>query len=133
MLQIKCKASTFIRNCISLTRVSLLIFLVVKGPLNISATYKKYLRQEILIHLICLFFSDLLDNVVTFRKADATIRLATFETEPSCDIWFQFKTTAIDGVIMHNTGERDYIKVELASKYIQAMLFRILTGSNFGA
>ncbi|KAJ8307535.1 hypothetical protein KUTeg_015619 [Tegillarca granosa] len=64
--------------------------------------------------LICTG-DNLLDNVVTFRKADATIRLATFETEPSCDIWFQFKTTAINGVIMHNTGDRDYVKIELAN------------------
>jgi len=59
--------------------------------------------------------------VITFRKADATIKLATFEAEPSGDIWFQFKTTATDGVIIHNIGDSldgdaDFIQVELASK-----------------
>ncbi|KAK3105727.1 hypothetical protein FSP39_004342 [Pinctada imbricata] len=58
---------------------------------------------------------DLLDNVITFRKADATIQLATFEAEPSGDIWFQFKTTATDGVMVHQTGDPDFVKVALAN------------------
>ncbi|ESO94302.1 hypothetical protein LOTGIDRAFT_118711, partial [Lottia gigantea] len=56
---------------------------------------------------------DLFDNVVTFRKADATIEFATFEAENAGDIWFQFRTTTTDGVMIHNTGPVDFIEVRL--------------------
>ncbi|KAL5009720.1 hypothetical protein ScPMuIL_012025 [Solemya velum] len=56
---------------------------------------------------------NLFDNVVTFRKADATLEFGTFEAENSGDIWFQFKTTARDGVMIHNTGPRDFIQVRI--------------------
>jgi contactin associated protein-like 2 len=62
-------------------------------------------------------FVDLLDNVITFRKADASIHLSTFEAEPSGDIWFQFKTTAFDGIMVHQSGKPDFIKIAIASKY----------------
>ncbi|XP_060068811.1 neurexin-4-like [Ylistrum balloti] len=62
---------------------------------------------------------NLLDNVITFRKADATIKLATFEAEPSGDIWFQFKTTAMDGVIIHNIGN----SLDGSADFIQVRLF----------
>lgn len=56
---------------------------------------------------------SMLDSIVTFRKADATIKIDTFEADPAGDIWFQFKTTATDGVLLHNIGDPDYIKVTL--------------------
>ncbi|GAB1600199.1 neurexin-4-like [Argonauta hians] len=56
---------------------------------------------------------NLFDNVITFRKADAIIKLNTFEAESSGDIWFQFKTTVRDGVMIHCVGPKDYIKVEI--------------------
>lgn len=73
-------------------------------------------------HNLSLTCTDLLDNVITFRKSDATIKLATFEAEPSGDIWFQFKTTAPDGVMLHNIGASldgvsDFIQVRLDSKF----------------
>ena len=60
----------------------------------------------------------MLDSIVTFRKADATIKIDTFEADPAGDIWFQFKTTATDGVLLHNIGDPDYIKVALFSEYL---------------
>ncbi|XP_050406137.1 neurexin-4 [Patella vulgata] len=56
---------------------------------------------------------DLFDNVVTFRKADATIEFATFEADNAGDIWFQFRTTTSDGIMIHNTGPVDFIEVRL--------------------
>ena len=63
----------------------------------------------------------MLDNIVTFRKADATIKIDTFEADPAGDIWFQFKTTATDGVLLHNIGDPDYIKVTLFSEYLNTV------------
>ncbi|XP_029633411.1 neurexin-4 [Octopus sinensis] len=56
---------------------------------------------------------NLFDNVITFRKVDAIIKLNTFDAKSSGDIWFQFKTTARDGVMIHCVGSLDYIKVEI--------------------
>lgn len=56
------------------------------------------------------------DNVITFRKRDAIIELPTFDAKSSGDIWFQFKTTQRDGIILHNTGMQDYIQVRIYSK-----------------
>lgn len=58
---------------------------------------------------------NLLDNVITFRKPDASIKLSTFEAEPSGDIWFQFKTTAFDGIMVHQSGKPDFIKIAIAN------------------
>jgi hypothetical protein len=41
--------------------------------------------------LVFFLFSAMLDSIVTFRKADATIKIDTFEADPAGDIWFQFK------------------------------------------
>ena len=60
---------------------------------------------------------DLLDIVITFRKPDASIRLSTFEAEPSGDIWFQFKTTAFDGIMVHQSGKPDFVKIAIASEF----------------
>lgn len=68
--------------------------------------------------LVFFLFSAMLDSIVTFRKADATIKIDTFEADPAGDIWFQFKTTATDGVMLHNIGDPDYIKVTLFSEYL---------------
>jgi len=69
--------------------------------------------------LLFFLFSAMLDSIVTFRKADATIKIDTFEADPAGDIWFQFKTTATDGVLLHNIGDPDYIKVTLFSEYLK--------------
>ncbi|KAH3699242.1 hypothetical protein DPMN_074198 [Dreissena polymorpha] len=57
----------------------------------------------------------MLDNVITFRKADAVLEFPTFDGDKAGDIWFQFKTTAMDGVMIHNTGEteNDFIQIRM--------------------
>ncbi|XP_012266909.1 neurexin-4 isoform X2 [Athalia rosae] len=56
---------------------------------------------------------DLFKNVVTFRVVDATINLPTFDIGHSGDIYFEFKTTIHDAVIIHSKGPTDYIKVSI--------------------
>ena len=49
---------------------------------------------------------------------DATLEFPTFEGDKAGDIWFQFKTTAMTGVFVHDTGEtdQDSIQIRLVSK-----------------
>ncbi len=63
--------------------------------------------------------SGVYDNIVTFRKADATIEFPTFDAGTSGDIRFQFKTTVPDGIFVHNTGPYDFIEIKLACKWLQ--------------
>ena len=62
--------------------------------------------------------SDLLDNVITFRKSDATLEFPTFPGDKGGDIWFQFKTTTMAGVMIHDTSETgsDFIQIRMISK-----------------
>ncbi|XP_034248929.1 neurexin-4 isoform X1 [Thrips palmi] len=56
---------------------------------------------------------DLFNNVVTFRIVDATIDLPTFDIGHSGDIYFEFKTTIENAVILHSKGPTDYIKISI--------------------
>ncbi|XP_026281796.1 neurexin-4 isoform X1 [Frankliniella occidentalis] len=56
---------------------------------------------------------DLFSNVVTFRIVDATIDLPTFDIGHSGDIYFEFKTTIENAVILHSKGPTDYIKISI--------------------
>lgn len=58
----------------------------------------------------------LFDNIVTFRYEDATIELPTFDFGHSGDIYFQFKTTAKNGVFVHIRGPVDFIKIDLVEE-----------------
>ncbi|XP_014482279.1 PREDICTED: neurexin-4 isoform X1 [Dinoponera quadriceps] len=58
---------------------------------------------------------DLFKNMVTFRIADATISLPTFDIGHSGDIYFEFKTTVDDAVMIHSRGPTDYIKISINS------------------
>ncbi|XP_053986437.1 neurexin-4 isoform X1 [Hylaeus anthracinus] len=71
--------------------------------------------------------SDLFKNVVTFRIVDATINLPTFDIGHSGDIFFEFKTTIDDAVIMHSKGPTDYIKISINSG--NQIQFQYLAGS----
>jgi len=57
--------------------------------------------------------TGLFNNIVTFRKEDATIQFPTFKAGASGDIRFHFKTTAMDGILLQNTGQFDFIEVRL--------------------
>lgn len=56
---------------------------------------------------------DLFNNVVTFRIADATINLPTFDMGHSGDIYFEFKTTVENAVLVHSKGPTDFIKISI--------------------
>ncbi|XP_031832226.1 neurexin-4 isoform X3 [Nomia melanderi] len=70
---------------------------------------------------------DLFKNVVTFRVVDATINLPTFDIGHSGDIFFEFKTTIDDAVIIHSKGPTDYIKISINSG--NQIQFQYLAGS----
>ncbi|XP_076625165.1 neurexin-4 isoform X3 [Colletes latitarsis] len=70
---------------------------------------------------------DLFKNVVTFRIVDATINLPTFDIGHSGDIFFEFKTTIDNAVIMHSKGPTDYIKISINSG--NQIQFQYLAGS----
>lgn len=55
----------------------------------------------------------LFDDVVTFRFTDATIEVPHLNLRHSWDVYFHFKTTAENGVIMHSKGPTDYVKLVL--------------------
>lgn len=63
-------------------------------------------------------FTDLFNNVVTFRKLDSQIRLPTFDFGQNADIYFEFKTTIENAIIFesHGLDNKDYIKLSLISK-----------------
>uniref|UniRef100_A0A1B6CD05 Neurexin-4 n=2 Tax=Clastoptera arizonana TaxID=38151 RepID=A0A1B6CD05_9HEMI len=56
---------------------------------------------------------DLFKNVVTFRIADATINLPVFDMGHSGDIYFEFRTTIKNAVIIHSKGPTDFIKISI--------------------
>ena len=64
------------------------------------------------MHLL-FHVADLFTNVITFRKADATIELPTFNAATSGDVRLQFKTTAMNGVLFQNKGRFDFIELRL--------------------
>ena len=55
------------------------------------------------------------ENEVTFRLADATIDLPTFDMGQSGDIYFEFKTTVKGATLIHSTGPIDEIKVSIVT------------------
>ncbi|XP_004931219.1 neurexin-4 isoform X1 [Bombyx mandarina] len=56
---------------------------------------------------------DLFNNAITFRVADAIILLPTFDLGHSGDIYFEFKTTKENAVLLHSKGPQDYIKLSI--------------------
>ncbi|XP_073984244.1 neurexin-4 isoform X1 [Rhodnius prolixus] len=56
---------------------------------------------------------ELFDNAVTFRISDASIELPTFDIGHSGDIYFEFKTTVKNAVLLHSKGPSDFIKLAI--------------------
>ncbi|XP_058066107.1 neurexin-4 [Anopheles bellator] len=56
---------------------------------------------------------SLFNNMVTFRIADATIELPTFDMGHSGDIYFEFKTTTENAVMLDSRGPTDFIRLEI--------------------
>lgn len=68
----------------------------------------------------------LFENVVTFRKQDATIDLPTFEAATSGDIRFEFKTTQENGIFLQNTGTYHFIEVKLVCEYTCSLFYCLI-------
>lgn len=65
-----------------------------------------------------LLFIDLFKNVVTFRKTDSSLRLPPFDFGYDGDIYFEFKTTIENGILVNAKGpESDEIRIELRGKF----------------
>ena len=56
---------------------------------------------------------DLFSNVITFRKNDATVNLPTFDFGYDGDIYFEFKTTVENAILVNSKGPEDEIRIEL--------------------
>ncbi|KOB71646.1 Uncharacterized protein OBRU01_10999, partial [Operophtera brumata] len=56
---------------------------------------------------------DLFSNAVTFRISDGIILLPMFDLGHSGDIYFEFKTTKENAVLLHSKGPQDYIKLSI--------------------
>ena len=67
-------------------------------------------------YYVKLCASDMYNNIITFRKVDATVEFETFAATVSGDIYFQFRTTILSGIILQNTGEFDFIEVRIVCK-----------------
>lgn len=71
---------------------------------------------------------SLFENVVTFRYTDATIEVHDYDLRHTGDIYFQFKTTVEDGVLVHARGAVDHIKVMLIGGDQIQLSYRTATG-----
>lgn len=58
------------------------------------------------LNSICLIkyflYTDLFSNAITFRIADSVILLPTFDLGHSGDIYFEFRTTQENAVLLHS-------------------------------
>lgn len=83
------------------------------------------------ILIFCTWFLDLFKNVVTFRIADASIELPTFDMGHSGDIYLEFKTTVQNAVMLHSRGPTDYIKLAIVGKFEISKFSIIFSDTNF--
>ena len=92
----------------------------VKAIVSVDRDNLTSCEPDLRYHL-CL---DLFNNVVTFRISDASIDLPTFEMGHKGDIYFEFKTTVENAVIMHSKGPSDYIKISIIGMFsLKLLLF----------
>ncbi|XP_028658944.1 neurexin-2-like isoform X2 [Erpetoichthys calabaricus] len=62
---------------------------------------------------------NIIADPVTFRTKGSYLALATLQAYASMHLFFQFKTTAPDGLLLFNSGDgNDFIVVELVKGYI---------------
>ncbi|BFZ06336.1 hypothetical protein BsWGS_09375 [Bradybaena similaris] len=61
------------------------------------------------------FGDNLFSNTVTFTQKDGALEFPTFEADNAGDIWYQFKTTTSDGVMIHCVGSvvSDFVEIRL--------------------
>ncbi|KAL7987233.1 hypothetical protein Chor_006152 [Crotalus horridus] len=59
-------------------------------------------------------FRNIIADPVTFKTKASYVALATLQAYTSMHLFFQFKTTSLDGLILYNSGDgNDFIVVEL--------------------
>ena len=58
---------------------------------------------------------SLFEDIVTFRYEDATIDLSPFDMGQAVDIYLQFKTTTEFGVLFHQKGPEDFIRLAIVN------------------
>lgn len=62
---------------------------------------------------------------------DANLEFPTFDAKNAGDIWFQFKTTATDGVMVHCIGDTDFIEIRLFRESFKYFFFFPIVKSYF--
>ncbi|XP_020569416.1 neurexin-3a isoform X1 [Oryzias latipes] len=73
---------------------------------------------------------SIIADPVTFKSKSSYLSLATLQAYTSMHLFFQFKTTSPDGIILFNSGDgNDFIAVELVKGYIH-YVFDLGNGSN---
>lgn len=64
-------------------------------------------------------FRNIIADPVTFKTKSSYVALATLQAYTSMHLFFQFKTTSLDGLILYNSGDgNDFIVVELVKGYV---------------
>uniref|UniRef100_A0A671T6L7 Neurexin-1a-like n=1 Tax=Sinocyclocheilus anshuiensis TaxID=1608454 RepID=A0A671T6L7_9TELE len=64
-------------------------------------------------------FKNIIADPVTFKSCTSYLSLSTLQAYYSMDLFFQFKTTSSDGLILFNSGDgNDFIAVELVKGYL---------------
>lgn len=64
-------------------------------------------------------FRNIIADPVTFKTKSSYVALATLQAYTSMHLFFQFKTTSLDGLILYNSGDgNDFIVVELVKGWV---------------
>ncbi|XP_030626536.1 neurexin-1a-like isoform X8 [Chanos chanos] len=64
-------------------------------------------------------FKSIIADPVTFKSRSSYVALTTLQAYYSMHLFFQFKTTSSDGLILYNSGDgNDFIVVELVKGYL---------------
>ncbi|XP_059422825.1 neurexin-1a-like isoform X3 [Carassius carassius] len=64
-------------------------------------------------------FKNIIADPVTFRSCSSYLSLSTLQAYYSMHLFFQFKTTSSDGLILFNTGDgNDFLAVELVKGFL---------------
>ncbi|XP_073690414.1 neurexin-1a isoform X2 [Garra rufa] len=64
-------------------------------------------------------FKNIIADPVTFKSCSSYLSLSTLQAYYSMHLFFQFKTTSSDGLILFNSGDgNDFIAVELVKGYL---------------
>ncbi|KAM6461011.1 neurexin-1 isoform 19-T19 [Liasis olivaceus] len=75
-------------------------------------------------------FRNIIADPVTFKTKASYVALATLQAYTSMHLFFQFKTTSMDGLILYNSGDgNDFIVVELVKGYLH-YVFDLGNGAN---